>query len=140
MKLIELFKEIGIATEKEETYYDRTKYTTVGTGKIVTRTPTCHSKDRTMIKNHMNDELPFYVKLGPIAVFAVRIPTSDRYSYFIADSIGFKNYEVSRYSISSYGQEEFNKIKDKLMAPATFGSFETDEFKIFTTLKTIGGD
>lgn len=137
MKLIELFKDIGLKTEREEQVYDPVQRIYKSSGVIVPRIPSCHSGDKKMIANHMYDELPFYAKLGPIAVFAIKIPTSDRYAYFVADSIGFSSYEISRYRMTSWGQEKFTKIKEKLMHPAPTEAFECDEFKIFTTLKEI---
>lgn len=137
MKLKELFVDIGLQIEREEEEYNMTKRMYVPTGKIVPRVPSCHSSDRKMIANHMDDELPFYAKLGPITVFAIKIPTAERYTMFVADSIGFSSYEISRYRVSPWGREKFAKIKDKLMHPAPSASFESDEFKIFGTLQEI---
>jgi hypothetical protein len=140
MKLKELFNEIGISTQEREGVYDQKKGVYKYTGVIKDRVPSCHSGDRKMLANHMDDELPFFTKLGPFSLFALRIPTADRYSFFIANSIGFASYECSRYGADSYGLARFNNIKDKLMHPSPFQSFENDDFKIFTTLKEIKGD
>jgi hypothetical protein len=134
MKLKELFVDIGLRDTEEDWQWDAKKQQHVSKG-LKTRVPSCHSRDKRMVYNHMDDEVPFYVKLGPIAIFAVRIPTAERYALFIANSIGFAPYEVSRYSVSS---ETFDKIKVKLMQPTPFAAHENDDFKIFTTIKEIG--
>ena len=137
MKLNELFTNIGLQGTYEEEDYDRKKGKYIKTGVVKVRVPSCHSGDRKMLGNHMDDELPFFVKFGPFAIFALRIPIAERYSFFIANSIGFSSYECSRYGADAYGQKRFNKIKDRLMHPSPFESHESDDFAVFSTLKAI---
>lgn len=139
MKLKDLLQSVGLRMEMEEERWNNSTHQYEKTGHMLPRVPSCHSKDKSIIRNHLEDELPFYVQLGPIAIFALRIPTAERYAYFIANSIGFAAYEISRYSIR-YGEDQrFELIKKKLMEPANFSAHETEEFKLFHTLKDIAG-
>lgn len=139
MKLYELLEKVGINIKNHKAnVWDGTQYTSVPINKTCVVSGQTHSANRDMLNNHMDDELPMFIMLGPIAIFALRIPTKDRYSLFSANSIGIASYPIERYN--RWSKSKFNEILNKLTAPDAIQQQSCDEFETWSLLQKIQGD
>jgi hypothetical protein len=82
----------------------------------------------------MKDELPMFIKFGPVALFAIKIPTPERFAVFMAQSLGGYQYQIQRYS---HNKEKFNQIRAMLEGPKPFEMHTSDEYKMFETLELM---
>jgi len=135
MKLKELLSSVGVALQQNVYRYDHAQGM-VPTGETKV-TVSAHSASKKMILNHLEDEVPMYVRLGPIAIFAIQIPTPARYAFFSANSIGLSNYQVERYN--GWNKDRFKSIKEKISGEATQAAFEDEKFTMWSVLDQIDG-
>ena len=134
MKLKELLKLVGVQTTQPKwgNVYENGRNDWKMTGMVPG--VSAHSADARMIINHMDDELHMYIRFGPIALFALRIPTTERYTFFIATTLSQGQYQINRYK---WNKEVFDSMREMLEGPKPFEQHTTDEFRIFETLKLM---
>ena len=133
MKLKELLLTIGVPVTYTKGQWDNVSnkyiyYEMEGVNSV-------HSHDKRMINNHLEDELPYYIRLGPIAIFAIQIPTADKYAFFSANSIGMSDYMICRYS--DYNKNKFENLKAQLSQEHAYSNHESEQFQIFAVLTAI---